>query len=164
VGGDAGRRPAPGEEARWQSLVDSYLADPSTANLWRMYDAIETATTGEDATPLAARWSLRKYQAVQLASHMLLHRTLDVPDWYHGAPTGDPVARRQLAIARNPFWRVGDSVRQNPLNCNQPDPCTTFPPALDATINPATPPGSARATRRRWPGSGWASPLTRPWW
>ena len=31
---------------------------------------------------------------------------------------------------------MGDSVRQNPLNCNQPDPCTTFPPALDATINP----------------------------
>jgi mono/diheme cytochrome c family protein len=130
------RRPAPGGEARWQSLVDSYLADPSTANLWRMYDAIETATTGEDAAPLAARWSLRKYQAVQLASHMLLHRTLDIPDWYHGAPAGDPAARRQLAIARNPFWRVGDSVRQNPLNCNQPDPCTTFPPALDATINP----------------------------
>jgi hypothetical protein len=116
--------------------MNSYLTDPSTANLWRMYNAIKTATTGEDAAPLTARWSLRKYQAVQLASHMLLHRTLDVPDWYDGAPAADAVARRKLAIARNPFWRVGDSVRQNPLNCNQPDPCTTFPPALDATINP----------------------------
>jgi mono/diheme cytochrome c family protein len=130
------RAPAPGQEARWQALVDGYLAEPSTTNLGRMYDAIETATTGDAAAPLAARWSLRKYQAVQVASHMLLHRTLDIPDWYDGAPAGDPVARRQLAIARNPFWRVGDSVRQNPLNCNQPDPCTTFPPALDTTINP----------------------------
>ena len=130
------RRPGAGQEAAWQSLVDHYIAEPSTANLWAMYDAIEGTTVGESTAPLAARWSLRKYQSLQLAAHMLLHRTPELPDLHHGAPSGDPVARRTLAIARNPFWRVGDSVRQNPLNCNQPDPCTTFPPALDATMNP----------------------------
>jgi hypothetical protein len=60
---------------------------------------------------------------------------LAVPDALAGAPD-DPVARRALAIARNPFWRVGDAIRQTPFNCNQPDPCTRFPPPIDATINP----------------------------
>jgi mono/diheme cytochrome c family protein len=125
------RLPAPG--GAFDRLADAYRRDPSDANLWRLYDAIETLTV-PDGPALAARWSLRKYQALQVASHMLLHRTRQVPDPFAGAQVDDPLARRALAIARNPFWRVGDSVRQNPLNCNQPDPCTTFPPALDTTL------------------------------
>jgi mono/diheme cytochrome c family protein len=128
------RRPAPGRQDEFEGLAEAYRRDPTDANLWRLYDAIETLTVA-DGPALAARWSLRKYQALQVASHMLLHRTRKVPDPFAGAGAlDDPAARRALAIARNPFWRVGDAVRQNPLNCNQPDPCTTFPPELDATF------------------------------
>jgi mono/diheme cytochrome c family protein len=128
------RRPAPGRDDGFEALAEAYRRDPSDANLWRLYDAIETLTVA-DGPALAARWSLRKYQALQVASHMLLHRTRTLPDPFAGAgPPDDPAARRALAIARNPFWRVGDAVRQNPLNCNQPDPCTIFPPELDATL------------------------------
>jgi mono/diheme cytochrome c family protein len=130
------RRPADADPAAYYPLVDAYTQDPSPANLWRMYDAIERTTSGDDSAPLAARWSLRKYQALQLASHLLLTRSRSLPDPLAGEAITDPAQRRALAIARNPFWRVGDAIRQNPLNCNQPDPCTTLPPALDATINP----------------------------
>jgi mono/diheme cytochrome c family protein len=130
------RRAAPGREGALDALADRYRREPSDENLWRLYDGIELVTVA-DGPALAARWSLRKYQAVQVASHMLLQGTRKLPDLLAGADAavlGDPAARRALAIAHNPFWRVGDSVRQNPLNCNQPDPCTTFPPELDATM------------------------------
>lgn len=130
------RRPAPGHEASWQALVDTYAQDPSDANLWRMYEAIETHTGGDDDAAHAARWSLRKYQALQVATHLLVNRTLDLPDSFADGAVADPQERRARAIARNPFWRVGEAIRQNPLNCNQPDPCTKFPPALDGTLNP----------------------------
>jgi hypothetical protein len=130
------RRPAPGQEGGFEGLAEAYRRDPSDANLWRLYDSIEALTVA-DGPSLAARWSLRKYQAVQVASHMLLHRSRKVPDPFAGAGVvDDPAARRGLAIAHNPFWRVGDAIRQNPLNCNQPDPCTTFPPTLDVTVAP----------------------------
>jgi mono/diheme cytochrome c family protein len=129
------RRPADTDPGAFPALADAYIQDPSDANLWRLYDGIERTTAGDDATPLAARWSLRKYQALQVASHMLLRRTRALPDPLAGVASTDPAERRALAIARNPFWRVGDAVRQNPFNCNQPDPCTTLPPALDATLN-----------------------------
>jgi mono/diheme cytochrome c family protein len=127
------RHPAPAHLADAYALVDAYLADPSDANLWHFYEAIPSMTVGEPED-LAARWSLRKYLAVQIASHMLLHRTLDLPDLYVGAPSADPQVQRLTAISHNPFWSVGDSIRTNPLNCNQPAPCTTFPPAIDMTF------------------------------
>jgi mono/diheme cytochrome c family protein len=127
------RHPSPAHAADAYALVDAYLGDPSEANLWKFYDAIPTMTVGEPED-LAARWSLRKYLAVQVAAHMLLHRTQDLPDLYVGAPSSDPQAQRLTAIAHNPFWSIGDSIRLNPLNCNQPAPCTTFPPAMDMTF------------------------------
>jgi mono/diheme cytochrome c family protein len=127
------RHPAPTNATGVYALVDAYLADPSEANLWRFYDAIPSLTVGEPED-LAARWSLRKYLAVQVASHMLLHGSLDLPNLYVGAPSADPEAQRLTAIAHNPFWSIGDSIRLNPLNCNQPAPCTTFPPAMDMTF------------------------------
>jgi mono/diheme cytochrome c family protein len=129
------RRVATGREAEWQALVDAYRADPSDANLWRYYDAIETLTVGEDDYALAERWSLAKYKSVQVAAHMMLHRSLKTPDPLAGSAAVDPVSRRMVTIAHNPFWATGDSIRQNPLNCDTPDPCTTFPPLLDATMN-----------------------------
>jgi mono/diheme cytochrome c family protein len=127
------RHPAAAHTTDAYALADAYLADPSDANLWRFYDGIPAMTVG-DPGDLAARWSLRKYLAVQIASHMLLHRTLNLPDLYVGAPSADPQAQRLTAIAHNPFWSIGDSIRLNPLNCNQPAPCTTFPAAIDATF------------------------------
>jgi hypothetical protein len=129
------RRVAPGREAEWYALVDAYRADPSDTNLWRYYDAIESMTTGEPGFDLAARWSLAKHKSVQVAAHMMLHRSLRTPDPYAGSSAPDPVARRKVAIAHNPFWRAGDSIRQNPLNCNTNDPCTQFPMSLDDTMN-----------------------------
>jgi hypothetical protein len=130
------RRPADGQEAAWHGLVDQYARDPSDLNLWRMYDAIESHTGGEATAPQAAGWSLRKYQALQVATHMLVNRTLSLPATFADGPVEDPGERRARAIARNPFWRVGEAIRQHPLNCNQPDPCTRFPPTLDVTLNP----------------------------
>jgi len=127
------RHPAAAHAADAYALADAYLADPTDANLWRFYDNVATVTVG-DPEDLAARWSLRKYLAVQIASHMLLRRTLDMPDLYVGAPSADPQAMRLTAIAHNPFWSIGDSIRMNPLNCNQPAPCTTFPAAIDMTF------------------------------
>jgi mono/diheme cytochrome c family protein len=127
------RHPAPTHTADAYALVDAYLADPSDANLWRFFEAIPSVTVGEPED-LAARWSLRKYLAVQIASHMLLRRTLSLPDFYVGAASADPQVMRLTAISHNPFWSIGDSIRTNPLNCNQPAPCTTFPPAMDMTF------------------------------
>jgi len=129
------RGPAAGHEADWYALVDAYRSDPSDANLWHFYDAIDRLTVGHDDYPLADRWSLSKYKSVQIAAHMLLHRSLAIPDIYAGSSGTDPISRRKVAIAHKPFWAAGDRIRQNPLNCNTTDPCVQFPPALDATIN-----------------------------
>ncbi len=127
------RHPAPTHAADAYALADAYLAAPTDANLWHFYEAIPSMTVGEPED-LAARWSLRKYLAVQIASHMLVRRTLSLPDFYVGAPSADPQAMRLTAISHNPFWSIGDSIRTNPLNCNQPAPCTTFPAAMDVTF------------------------------
>jgi mono/diheme cytochrome c family protein len=129
------RVPAAGREGDWYALVDAYRADPSDANLWHYFDAIETLTVGHDDYPLAARWSLAKYKSVQIAAHMLLQRSLTIPDVFAGSAETDPISRREIAIAHKPFWAAGDSIRQNPLNCDTTDPCTQFPPAQDATMN-----------------------------
>src|SRR5262249_19216724 len=112
------RRVEPGREAEWQALVDPYLADPSDLNLWRHCDALEAMTVGEGACALAERWSLPKYKSAQVAAHMLMHRSPRTPDAPAGSTESAPVARRKVAIAHNPFWAAGDSIRQNPLNCN----------------------------------------------
>ncbi len=129
------RTPAAGHETEWYQLVDAYRADASDEKLWRLYDAIPMLTSDDSAYPLAARWSRHKYESVQVASHMLLARSLRTPNTLAGVSETDVVKRRDIAIARNPFWRVGDSIRVNPFNCNTTDPCTTVSSALELTIN-----------------------------
>jgi hypothetical protein len=66
---------------------------------------------------------------------MLLKRSLKTPDVFADESPTDAVLRRMHAIQHNPFWLPGDDMRVNPLNCNTTDPCTTFPPGVEATIN-----------------------------
>lgn len=142
-----GQKPRAGQEAAWYAVVDAYLTDPSDANLWAYYDAIDTLTEGEepvsmlDAYPLATEWMLLKWKAVQIAGHMLRHRSIVYPDVL-ADKAGDIVQNRQVAIARSPVWHAGDLLRRNPATCVEATPnadpgnddCTTFPPFVNDTI------------------------------
>lgn len=127
-----GRQPRTGKEGEWYGLVDAYLADPTDEKLWAFYDRIDELTERHADVPGA--WMDVKYRSVQTAQHMLRHATLAYPDVFVGAPA-DPVGRRELAIARNPYWAVGDAVRINPLNCDTASDCMQFPAELDGTFN-----------------------------
>ncbi|AKF06638.1 c-type cytochrome [Sandaracinus amylolyticus] len=134
------REPREGMEDEWYALIDAYLAEPTPARFWAWYDRVDALSEPWDAdgivegTPLANELMRRKYLSVQLVSHMLRARATTPLDPWGGARGAARVPLRARAIARNPFWIVGDAVRQNPLHCDTPSPCMILPPEVDATL------------------------------
>ncbi|BCX05135.1 MAG: hypothetical protein KatS3mg053_3073 [Candidatus Roseilinea sp.] len=70
------RVPKPGSEQAWYALHDAYLANPTEANLWAIYNAVEALTappTGDEGT---AALSAAKYRSLLLAQHIIRERAL----------------------------------------------------------------------------------------
>lgn len=130
-----GVRPKAGREAEWYALHDDYLLTPSDAKFWAYYSRIDELL--ESIEPpgheLGFKWSLLKYKSVQVAQHMLRHRSLCFPNPLVDR-TGDVIANRSIVIERNPFFRTGDHVRRFPLHYDAANASTTFPAFLTPTL------------------------------
>lgn len=145
--------PLAGKEAEWFALEDAYLADPSDANFWAYYDAIDSLTdcaydlsgNGDpDFYRPACDWMRLKFKSLQVAQHMLRASTTDYPDVLAGTPAGTTkVQALDLVIARSPIWEAGDLLRVSPLQRPQQTacfsapnlPCTLLPEKIDATVH-----------------------------
>ena len=149
-------RPKEGAEAQWYSLLDDYVADPSTVNLWRYYDTIDALLEcryhfpmgGEPSDyDLACEWMRFKYKSLQVLQHMLRHQTLEHPDQLADvrlqAPAASPVDHLETVIHRSPIWETADLIRVAPLQrrgdpqcfSDTSHPCTFLPPAIDQSIH-----------------------------
>lgn len=149
-------RPKDGAEARWYGLLDDYVAEPSTVNLWRYYDAIDSLLECRYHFPMggdpadygrACDWMRFKYKSLQVLQHMLRHQTLDHPDQLaevrlqQAAPS--PVDHLDTIIHRSPIWETADLIRVAPLQrrgtpqcfSDAAHPCTLLPPAIDQSIH-----------------------------
>jgi hypothetical protein len=133
--------PKPSQAGEFYRIFDAYAARPTDEALWHFYDQLGSMTQSHEpawtgGSGRAYEWMLEKYRSVQVFTHMLRHDTIDLPDRGCDLPNYDLMAYRDMAIARNPIWRVGDVIRKNPLQIHQPDPQTSFPPFVDTTIDP----------------------------
>jgi hypothetical protein len=131
-----GLQPKPGRTAEWYALHDAYLIEPSDANFWAYYDRIDELL--ESVEPVAGiergvAWGVLKLKSVQVAQHMLRHRSLALPDPLVDR-AGPAAAHRAAILARNPFFRTGDHVRRFPLQADAANPSTTFPAFLAPTL------------------------------
>jgi hypothetical protein len=103
-------RTVPDENAaEWYALQDAYLADPSDANLWRMYDGFERLTRAPSNMAIASL-AAEKYRSLLLMQHFQRKRGA------YGnslAPSLPPVAfgGRSTPMVPSPMWQVGDLAR-----------------------------------------------------
>lgn len=130
-----GLRPKAGRAAEWHALHDNYIIDPSDANLWAYVSRIDELLESEEPAghERGFTWSVLKYKSVQIAQHMLRHRSLCFPDPLVDR-TGGLVANRATVLERNPLFRTGDHVRRFPLHFDAANPSTTFPAFVAQTL------------------------------
>jgi hypothetical protein len=86
---------------------------------------------------------------------MLRQQTLEYPDRVIDQLERDIVSNRDIAIARQPIWRVGDLIRQRPLHCDHPDGCTVFPDFVKNEANEGKLELQSRILERAWFWAGW---------
>ena len=153
-----GVRPKAGRAEEWHALHDAYLVDPSDTKFWAYYSRIDEILESVEPAghALGFDWNLLKYKSVQIAQHMLRHRSLAFPNPLVNQ-TGDVVANRSLVLARNPLFQTGDHLRRFPLYDDPAKPITTFPAHLTSTL-PTTPAALRAQTEqffRAWFWMGW---------
>ncbi|MDG2305289.1 MAG: carbohydrate-binding protein [Candidatus Binatia bacterium] len=142
------------------ALFDAYAANPTDLAFWRFYDSIAEITESHepllnDDDSWAYEWMRTKYESIQVMGHMLRHQTLDFPDLAIDQPEPEGLDALAASILRNPLWRVGDMIRQRPLDCPTPELCTTFPPFVPNETDPAKLNVQSRVLQRAWFWAGW---------
>jgi cysteine-rich repeat protein len=152
--------PRPEQSEAFFDRFDQYAANPTDLAFWNFYDAIREDSVSHEALDTPARqrafhWMQTKYESIQVLGHMLRRRTLDFPNTTIDQPAGLDEATLATAIARNPFWRVGDLIRQHPLNCNHPDGCTRFPDFVPVVSGQREQNLQSRYLQRAWFWAGW---------
>jgi len=93
--------PDPAKQQEWFALVDKYIADPSDANFWPMYNAVPDDTKPYTNMAFSNEFSLRKYESMLIAQHLMRKATATPasPVMFADQGTGD---------VPNPFWQVGE--------------------------------------------------------
>lgn len=120
------RVPKPGSEQAWYALHDAYLADPTEANLWAIYNAVEVLTTAPPgADEHADALSAAKYRSLLLAQHLVREQVLGArapsamsarrPIAFLEIP---PEANRLVAI-HNPMFAVGNLTYHGKPNTSE---------------------------------------------
>ncbi|MBI3721374.1 MAG: hypothetical protein HY248_02380 [Fimbriimonas ginsengisoli] len=105
---DTPRVPREASSAAWYGLHDRYLADPTDANFWALYNRVVDLTKGNLFIP-GELLSFEKYRALLLGQHLMRRALLGKP------PRRGPVALAGTVSQRlipNPMWSVGDFARQ----------------------------------------------------
>ncbi len=153
-----GLQPKAGRAAEWYALHDAYIVEPSDAKFWAYFSRIDELLESVEPAgyALGFEWSVQKYKSVQIAQHMLRHRSLAFPNPLVGR-TGTAVANRETILDRNPIFRTGDHLRRFPLFADEAKPATTFPAFLAPTL-PATEAARREQTEqffRSWFWMGW---------
>lgn len=128
-------KPKAGHVQQWHGIQDAYVANPTDAAFWTLYDNIDLMLEPVEQPGFARgqEWSLLKYKSVQLMQHMMRHQSLAMPAGLSGT-TGGLVANRLKAITRNPLFRTGDHVRRFPLQFDAANQSTLFPPHLAPSL------------------------------
>jgi len=119
------REPLAGREPEWFALSDAYVADPTDANLWALYDAVPELT--EPALDLAGisdpesrsvELMQRRYQSVLVAQHMMRLGVVEFPRRYDAEEreylwgglqlAQDNDERQQTLLDRDSLWDSGE--------------------------------------------------------
>ena len=150
----------PDHESDFYRDFDTYAQNPTDVAFWTFYDQIGAATGSEEhvaseSEKRAFEWMQTKYQAVQVVGHMLRQRTLRYPDRGIDQLYPDLISNRTTAIDRQPFWRVGDLIRQHPLNCDAPHGCMFLPEFIPNETNLQKRTLQSRILERAWFWAGW---------
>ncbi len=150
----------PEDPDHFYGVFDHYSEDPTDQNFWTFYDSILESTQSEENLgsaddARAFEWMTTKYQSIQVMGHMLRQKTLDYPDRAIDQKERDPIVSREIAVARQPIWHVGDLIRQRPLNCDHPDGCTVFPPFVRNETDTDKLELQSRILERAWFWAGW---------
>jgi hypothetical protein len=125
------RVPKPGSEARWYALHDAYLADPSEANLWAIYGAVEPHTI-DVSSPNANSFAIAKYRSLLLGQHLLREAALGRSDMAGRRPAvflqipGDAGARTRV---NSPAFVVGSHAHRDRPRAGD------LPAAVDAGLS-----------------------------
>jgi len=150
----------PEDPEDFYQVFDRYAANPTDYNFWPFYDSLAESTRSEEALQSedeerAFKWMATKYESIQVLAHMLRQQTLEYPDRVIDQLERDIVSNRDIAIARQPIWRVGDLIRQRPLHCDHPDGCTVFPDFVKNEANEDKLELQSRILERAWFWAGW---------
>jgi hypothetical protein len=108
------RAPRPGSEAQWYGLHDAYLTNPTEANLWAIYNAVDDLTPVPGAR--ANRWITGKYQSLLLGQHLLREEALGENAMARREPIAfleTPVVTGAKTVINNPMFVVGNHSHQN---------------------------------------------------
>jgi hypothetical protein len=127
---DVAHDPKPERKSEWHALQNAYLADPSTENFWRMYNAVEPLTQTQllGACSLlsnscygAKQLTLRKFRASLIGQHLMRQQLAGRADFLSGALAfsyldTDPRFAFMLAnpdpeYLPSDMWHVGDDTR-----------------------------------------------------
>lgn len=136
---DLSREPKPEQKAAWIVLQDTYLADPSDANFWRLYFAVgdltQAATSINPTDPgdrvKAERFTELKFRSALIGQHALRTAALGRNDFMRGQvpfsylaaqePWRTTFANKSASgvlderipkFLPNPMWEVGDTTRK----------------------------------------------------
>ncbi|MEE3328842.1 MAG: cellulose binding domain-containing protein [Myxococcota bacterium] len=150
----------PDDPARFYQIFDQYADNPIDQNFWAFYDSLSEATHSEEFLSSndddrAFEWMAAKYQSIQVMGHMLRQKTLKYPDRVIDLENRDPIVEREVAMARQPIWHVGDLIRQYPLHCDHPDGCTVFPDFVKNETDQEKLQLQSRVLERAWFWAGW---------
>lgn len=109
--------PHPDQTDLFFAIFDGYAENPRDFAFWQFYDKIRESTPSHEPLPTsrnqrAFAWMQTKYEAIQVMGHMLRQRTLQAPDTAIDQPDAGDEAALATSIACNPFWCVGDLIRQ----------------------------------------------------
>jgi hypothetical protein len=109
------RVPKPGSAAQWYSLHDDYLANPTEANLWTIYNAVDDLTATVPTTN-TNKWITAKYQSLLLGQHLLREEALGQNTLASRKPIAFlevPATAGAKTEINNPMFAVGSHSHQN---------------------------------------------------
>jgi hypothetical protein len=110
---DVARRPNMARVNEWNALQDAYLANPTDANFWAMFQAVETHTVSDivnSPTSTARDLFTHKFRSQLLLTHMLRAQALGRKDFL-GAGRIAFAYRGGNVLPGASMWEVGDRMR-----------------------------------------------------
>ena len=103
--------PDPAKQKEWFDIVDAYIAEPTDANLWRIYNAVPDHTVPFTNMPFSKEFAYHKYLSMLVGQQLLRERALGVEDERRSGPVEFSYLGK--GIVPNPMWDLGEYAALN---------------------------------------------------